>query len=140
MVMRHACQWAPGRSRLNCAPKRSRKWSTLFSKSSTIALMWFMCRQSRVLGMDQPPQRIVGVACSNSRDSRCHAGYRPQILECRWADNSRTIGSGALLQGDLPRRALALVKEWVGLHRGELEENWALAQAEEPLVAIARPP
>jgi uncharacterized protein DUF4160 len=47
------------------------------------------------------------------------------------------IGSGALLQGSLPRRALGLVKEWVGLHRGELEENWARAQAEEPLVTIA---
>lgn len=31
------------------------------------------------------------------------------------------------LRGQLPRRALALVLEWAAAHRGELAENWRLA-------------
>jgi hypothetical protein len=35
------------------------------------------------------------------------------------------IGSGEVLVGDLPSRALKLVAEWAALHRGELEADWA---------------
>ena len=38
------------------------------------------------------------------------------------------IGSGAVLVGDLPTRALKLVGEWAELHRGELEADWARAE------------
>jgi hypothetical protein len=34
----------------------------------------------------------------------------------------------AVLRGELPRRALALVLEWAALHRGELQKNWARAR------------
>ena len=30
----------------------------------------------------------------------------------------------AILRGELPRRALALVLEWAALHRAELRTNW----------------
>ena len=40
------------------------------------------------------------------------------------------------LAGDLPERALRLVREWAELHRGELEANWARAEAHEPLDTI----
>jgi Domain of unknown function (DUF4160) len=46
------------------------------------------------------------------------------------------IASGNVLNGHLPRRALALVKEWVGLHREELEANWQCSQSEVPLATI----
>lgn len=38
--------------------------------------------------------------------------------------------------GRLPRRAQALVLEWLALHRDELRDNWARARAGEPLVPI----
>jgi uncharacterized protein DUF4160 len=40
------------------------------------------------------------------------------------------------LQGELPSRALRLVREWAELHRAELEENWARAEARLPLANI----
>ena len=41
-----------------------------------------------------------------------------------------------ILNGQLPARALRLVREWAALHAAELEHDWELAQALEPLVAI----
>jgi hypothetical protein len=32
-----------------------------------------------------------------------------------------------VIEGDMPRRARALVLEWVALHRGELRQAWDLA-------------
>ena len=40
------------------------------------------------------------------------------------------------LAGHLPARALRLVQEWAEIHRTELEENWARAEAHLPLVTI----
>ena len=42
-----------------------------------------------------------------------------------------------LLEGRLPRRALALVRTWGRLHREELERDWELARAGRPLRRIA---
>ena len=39
--------------------------------------------------------------------------------------------------GELPRRALALVLEWAVEHREDLRENWQLAGRHEPLKRIA---
>jgi hypothetical protein len=38
------------------------------------------------------------------------------------------IGSGEVLVGALPSRALKLVAEWATLHRGELEADWTRAK------------
>jgi hypothetical protein len=46
------------------------------------------------------------------------------------------IESGDALSGQLPRRASLLVREWVALHRAELEADWELARQERPLVTI----
>ena len=40
------------------------------------------------------------------------------------------------LNGELPARALRLVREWAGLHRSELDANWARARSREPLGTI----
>ena len=32
--------------------------------------------------------------------------------------------TGAVLEGDLPPKALSLVREWISLHRKELAEIW----------------
>jgi hypothetical protein len=42
-----------------------------------------------------------------------------------------------LLEGRLPRRALALVRTWGRLRREELERDWELARANRPLRRIA---
>jgi hypothetical protein len=42
-----------------------------------------------------------------------------------------------LLEGQLPRRALALVRAWAKLHGDELQRNWELARANRSLRQIA---
>jgi hypothetical protein len=44
---------------------------------------------------------------------------------------------GAVLAGDLKRRALGFVREWVELHQDELLANWERARRLEVLVPIA---
>lgn len=46
------------------------------------------------------------------------------------------IGDGAILQGELPKRAQALVRQWCLDHQQELEQNWACAQALQPMSRI----
>ena len=41
-----------------------------------------------------------------------------------------------LIEGDLPRRVIALVLEWAFEHRDELMQNWELAMAQKPLRGI----
>jgi hypothetical protein len=38
------------------------------------------------------------------------------------------IGSGEVIRGGLPERALRLVREWRSIHHDELIENWARVQ------------
>ena len=47
------------------------------------------------------------------------------------------IESGEIIDGDLPNRAKKLILEWWSLHKEELAEDWALAQARSPLKKIA---
>ena len=42
-----------------------------------------------------------------------------------------------VLEGRLPRRALALVRAWGKLHGEELERDWELARGRRPLRPIA---
>lgn len=46
------------------------------------------------------------------------------------------IHTGEPMDGGLPVRAERLVRQWALLHRVELEEDWRLAQALEPLNSI----
>lgn len=46
------------------------------------------------------------------------------------------IVSLALIQGNLPRRALGMVVEWAGGHRDELMEDWDRARMGLPLLEI----
>lgn len=47
------------------------------------------------------------------------------------------IDTLAVLRGELPRRALALVLEWAALHRQELRTNWERARLGTPPSPIA---
>jgi hypothetical protein len=46
------------------------------------------------------------------------------------------IDTGGPLAGQLPIRALRLIREWTGLHQAELRDNWERAQARTPLASI----
>jgi Domain of unknown function (DUF4160) len=46
------------------------------------------------------------------------------------------ISDGSIVQGELPKRAISLVRQWCLDHRDELEQNWSRAQALQPLERI----
>jgi hypothetical protein len=60
-------------------------------------------------------------------------------FHARYADEEASISIQTLdvIAGSLPERALRLVREWATLHRGELEADWELARAAQPLEPIA---
>lgn len=58
-----------------------------------------------------------------------HAIYGAQQAAVRIAD-------GEVLAGALPRRALALVREWGTLHGNELSRNWQRALRGLPLLPV----
>ena len=41
-----------------------------------------------------------------------------------------------IVKGNMPKRALKLVFEWMDLHKAELTKNWELARGGEPLNKI----
>jgi hypothetical protein len=46
------------------------------------------------------------------------------------------IATGEVIDGDLPRRAAQLVREWTDLRRSELEANWRRVEHMLPLQPI----
>jgi len=40
---------------------------------------------------------------------------------------------GELLEGELPKRAIKFVREWISFHKAELEDNWEKARTGQPL-------
>lgn len=66
------------------------------------------------------------------------ADHAPPHFHARYGGDEALIGirSGDVIAGRLTRRALAFVREWLGLHRDELLANWTRAQARQPLKSI----
>ena len=56
--------------------------------------------------------------------------HAPPHFHALYAEHEALIDLRTLdiIQGHLPRRALALVLEWAVLHRAELMENWERCQ------------
>jgi hypothetical protein len=46
------------------------------------------------------------------------------------------IATASVLEGKLPRKAGNLVTEWAREHREELQRNWDLARAHQPLEPV----
>jgi hypothetical protein len=57
-----------------------------------------------------------------------HAWYSGEDITVNIVDGS--------VRGEMPRRALALILEWLNLHRRELNLNWDRAEARQPLMNI----
>jgi len=47
------------------------------------------------------------------------------------------IETGEIIDGELSKRALRLVRQWAKAHRSELRANWELARRPAPLNQIA---
>ncbi len=52
--------------------------------------------------------------------------HNPPHIHAIYNDDVAAIDvvSGAVLEGHLPNKAMALVQEWIGLHRDSLLEIW----------------
>jgi hypothetical protein len=48
-------------------------------------------------------------------------------------DAEIAINTSEIMEGELPRKARQLVREWTDLRRIELQRDWDLARAGEPL-------
>ena len=61
--------------------------------------------------------------------------HDPPHLHVEYAGQEAKVGlaGSELMRGVIPPRALRLVREWIILHRDELEENWRLAKAMQPV-------
>jgi hypothetical protein len=68
-----------------------------------------------------------------------HDDHNPPHFHAFYAEYEAVfdIGTGLVLRGDLPARALALVREWNTIHVRELLDNWDRARNHVPLRPIA---
>ena len=59
----------------------------------------------------------------------CFGDHNPPHFHAIYQDDTAEydINTFAVIQGNLPARAHALVLEWASLHRAELLEDWNLA-------------
>jgi hypothetical protein len=64
--------------------------------------------------------------------------HNPPHFHAKYGDQAGvfSISELALIEGELPKRVIFLVLEWAFEHRGELLEDWRLAQANKPLRKI----
>jgi hypothetical protein len=64
--------------------------------------------------------------------------HLPEHFHAKYAEHwtKVAIETLELIEGRLPRRALALVLEWASLHREELRVNWQRARGGLPLQPI----
>lgn len=60
--------------------------------------------------------------------------HAPPHFHALYAEDEAVIDirTLAVLEGSLPRRALALVLEWANEHRNELLEDWDLCERNQP--------
>lgn len=63
--------------------------------------------------------------------------HNPPHFHIEYQDYEATIDiDSGIVKGEMPRRALNLVFEWLDLYEQELFENWELAQQRKPLNRI----
>ena len=64
--------------------------------------------------------------------------HAPPHFHCHYQgyEGSILLETGELVDGDLPRTARRLLRDWTKRHRAELMENWRRARLGMPLLAI----
>lgn len=65
--------------------------------------------------------------------------HRPPHFHAKYGEYDIVVNieTGEVMEGHFPRRALGLVREWYNLHKGELLDDWHLAELRKPLKKIA---
>lgn len=68
-----------------------------------------------------------------------YADHAPPHLHAIYGEDEAIadIRTGAVIGGELPRRAGKLVAEWIASHQNELLDNWERARNQQPLLPIA---
>ena len=68
-----------------------------------------------------------------------YSDHQPPHFHALYAEHEAVIAIRTLapIQGSLPPRAMALVREWAAIHREELESDWELARRGVPPFPIA---
>jgi hypothetical protein len=79
---------------------------------------------------------FYGITIWMYHDERHHRGRAH--FHARYGEDEASVDLETLeiLAGQLPGRARRLVVEWARAHRDELQENWRLARAHQPLQQI----
>jgi hypothetical protein len=77
---------------------------------------------------------FYGILIQMYWDDHTPAHFHVRYAEFRAQIDIRTL---AVMDGDLPRRALNLVLEWAQEHHSELLENWELCRQSQPPKKIA---
>lgn len=63
--------------------------------------------------------------------------HNPPHFHIKYQDYEATINiEDGIVRGEIPRRALRLVYDWLDLHKVELMENWKLSELRKPLNKI----
>jgi Domain of unknown function (DUF4160) len=78
---------------------------------------------SRFLGI------VIAMYYNDHAPPHFHARYGDSVIRV-------SIEDGSIMSGNFPNRAQQMVQEWLELHRGELMEDWELAQRRKPLQKI----
>ena len=67
--------------------------------------------------------------------------HAPPHCHVKYGDDRALVSleTGELLEGNLPRRALRLVQDWIELHKAELFADWEEAQTERPQIKKIAP-
>lgn len=62
--------------------------------------------------------------------------HLPPHFHARYAEFRAQIeiDTGEVLEGELPSRALRLIKEWCEIHEEELKYNWIESQQDNPII------
>jgi hypothetical protein len=76
--------------------------------------------------------RFLGIAIA-----MLYRDHNPPHFHAVYGEHEITVAiEDGTVTGRLPRRAQALVLEWLSLHRDDLRANWERARAGEPLLPI----
>lgn len=72
---------------------------------------------------------VISIRFADHAPPHFHATYQGTSA-------SVDIRTGAILSGEIPTRALALVREWASMHQHELLDDWDRASTGRPVKRI----
>ncbi len=63
--------------------------------------------------------------------------HQPPHFHAEYGEYRVTVDiDNGVMEGRFPRRALSALMEWYGMHKGELMDDWRLAEGHQPLRKI----